>query len=180
MEPLLKVSGLTKTFSRQGQADFTAVKNISFDLFPGECLAIIGESGSGKSLTCMAQLGLAPPSLRVSGSVSGVAEPVSERVERLFRHETVGAALHRIVLIVGKMVYIPVESYGKFPVRIVISEENVGYGCSAFLSRVPCLYDGIASLGFRNQSHGATRIVDKYDFLAHFVQTFQYVALYFG
>ena len=49
MEPILKVSGLTKTFSRQGLADFTAVKNISFDLFPGECLAIIGESGSGKT-----------------------------------------------------------------------------------------------------------------------------------
>ena len=49
MEPILKVSGLTKTFSRQGQADFTAVKNIGFDLFPGECLAIIGESGSGKT-----------------------------------------------------------------------------------------------------------------------------------
>ena len=49
MEPILKVSGLTKTFSRQGQADFTAVQNIGFDLFPGECLAIIGESGSGKT-----------------------------------------------------------------------------------------------------------------------------------
>lgn len=49
MEPILKVSGLTKTFSRQGQADFTAVKNIGFELFPGECLAIIGESGSGKT-----------------------------------------------------------------------------------------------------------------------------------
>ena len=49
MEPILRVSGLTKTFSRQGQADFTAVKNIRFDLFPGECLAIIGESGSGKT-----------------------------------------------------------------------------------------------------------------------------------
>ena len=49
MEPILKVSGLTKTFSRQGQADVTAVKNIGFDLFPGECLAIIGESGSGKT-----------------------------------------------------------------------------------------------------------------------------------
>ena len=49
MEPILKVNGLTKTFSRQGQADFTAVQNIGFDLFPGECLAIIGESGSGKT-----------------------------------------------------------------------------------------------------------------------------------
>ena len=49
MEPILKVENLTKVFSRQGREDFTAVKGISFDLFPGECLAIIGESGSGKT-----------------------------------------------------------------------------------------------------------------------------------
>lgn len=49
MEPILKVENLTKVFSRQGQEDFTAVKGISFDLLPGECLAIIGESGSGKT-----------------------------------------------------------------------------------------------------------------------------------
>ena len=49
MEPILKVENLTKVFSRQGQADFTAVNGISFRLFPGECLAIIGESGSGKT-----------------------------------------------------------------------------------------------------------------------------------
>ena len=49
MEPILKVEHLTKVFSRQGQPDFTAVNGISFRLFPGECLAIIGESGSGKT-----------------------------------------------------------------------------------------------------------------------------------
>lgn len=49
MEPILKVENLTKVFSRQGREDFTAVKGISFDLLPGECLAIIGESGSGKT-----------------------------------------------------------------------------------------------------------------------------------
>ena len=49
MEPILKVENLTKIFSRQGQEDFTAVNGISFELFPGECLAIIGESGSGKT-----------------------------------------------------------------------------------------------------------------------------------
>ena len=49
MEPILKVENLVKTFSRPGQADFTAVNGISFDLLPGECLAIIGESGSGKT-----------------------------------------------------------------------------------------------------------------------------------
>lgn len=47
MEPILKVEALTKTFS--GQREIAAVNRISFELFPGECLAIIGESGSGKT-----------------------------------------------------------------------------------------------------------------------------------
>ena len=49
MEPVLRVQNLTKTFSRTGQSDLTAVNGISFDLLPGECLGIIGESGSGKT-----------------------------------------------------------------------------------------------------------------------------------
>lgn len=49
MEPILRVKHLTKVFTRKGQPDFTAVNHISFDLMPGECLGIIGESGSGKT-----------------------------------------------------------------------------------------------------------------------------------
>lgn len=49
MEPILRVQNLTKTFTRSGQSDLTAVNGISFDLLPGECLGIIGESGSGKT-----------------------------------------------------------------------------------------------------------------------------------
>ncbi|AQZ51183.1 ABC transporter ATP-binding protein [Martelella mediterranea] len=43
-QPILKVSGLTKTYGA-----FTALKNADFELHAGETLAVVGESGSGKS-----------------------------------------------------------------------------------------------------------------------------------
>ena len=49
MEPILTVENLTKVFTRRGLADRTAVDHVSFSLYPGECLGVIGESGSGKS-----------------------------------------------------------------------------------------------------------------------------------
>ena len=49
MEPILEVKNLTKVFKREGQPPLTAVDHVSFSLFPGECLGVIGESGSGKS-----------------------------------------------------------------------------------------------------------------------------------
>ena len=49
MEPILKEAGLTKVFARKGQPDFAAVDHIGFEVQSGQCLGIIGESGSGKS-----------------------------------------------------------------------------------------------------------------------------------
>jgi peptide/nickel transport system permease protein len=45
------------------------VSGMSFDLLPGRTLAIVGESGCGKSVTARALLGLAPPGGRVDGSI---------------------------------------------------------------------------------------------------------------
>jgi len=45
------------------------VSDLSLGIAPGERVGLIGESGSGKSLTAMAAIGLLPPALRVSGSV---------------------------------------------------------------------------------------------------------------
>src|SRR5437870_2076763 len=50
------------------------VSDVSFTLRHGERVGLIGESGSGKSVTALALLGLLPEGLRASGSVrlSGV------------------------------------------------------------------------------------------------------------
>jgi peptide/nickel transport system permease protein len=46
------------------------VSGLSFDLLPGRTLAIVGESGCGKSVTARALLGVAPPGGRVDGSIA--------------------------------------------------------------------------------------------------------------
>ena len=47
--PILQAENLVKTFSRPGQPSFNAVDHVSFRIMPGECLGMIGESGSGKT-----------------------------------------------------------------------------------------------------------------------------------
>ncbi|MBB4930435.1 oligopeptide/dipeptide ABC transporter ATP-binding protein [Lipingzhangella halophila] len=69
--PLLQVTGLTKHFPlrgglRRSTAKVRAVDDISFDVRGGETLALVGESGCGKSTTGRLTLGLLRPT---SGTV---------------------------------------------------------------------------------------------------------------
>ena len=65
-KPALSVRNLTVNLPA-GMERGHAVENISFDLMPGQILCIIGESGSGKSVTANAVMGLLPRLMRVSG-----------------------------------------------------------------------------------------------------------------
>lgn len=61
---LLRVEGLTVAFRRAGGGEKTVVNDISFSLREGEILGIAGESGSGKSMTALAIMGLLPEGAR--------------------------------------------------------------------------------------------------------------------
>ena len=58
-DPILKVNHLSTRFKTDRGA-VTAVDRVSFDLFPGEVLGIVGESGCGKSVTNRSVMRLLP------------------------------------------------------------------------------------------------------------------------
>lgn len=59
MEPLLTVNHLSVRLKKKG---ISLVNDVSFQVNSGQVLGIIGESGSGKSMTCRALMGLLDPS----------------------------------------------------------------------------------------------------------------------
>jgi peptide/nickel transport system ATP-binding protein len=67
-DPILSIKDLRVLFKGQhGLA--SAVEGISFELYPGETLAIVGESGCGKSVTALSVLRLIPsPPGRIEGT----------------------------------------------------------------------------------------------------------------
>jgi peptide/nickel transport system ATP-binding protein len=67
-EPLLQVSDLSVRF-RTEDGTVSAVDQVSFEARAGELLAVVGESGCGKSVMSMALSGLLPSNARVTGSV---------------------------------------------------------------------------------------------------------------
>ena len=105
---LLEVENLVvRLGTARGPAE--AVRGVSFSLGRGETLGLIGESGSGKSMTALALLGLLPANATVSGQIRldgrelvGLAEDElcavrGERIATVFQEPmTALNPLHRV------------------------------------------------------------------------------------
>jgi len=69
-KPLLYVENLTTVFETPRRS-MTAVNNVSFNVKSGETLALVGGSGSGKSITALSVIRLLPDAAKVtSGTVN--------------------------------------------------------------------------------------------------------------
>ncbi|AKN69764.1 ABC transporter [Streptomyces sp. PBH53] len=89
-QPVLAVENLAIGFpGRHRGVDIVA--GVGFEVYPGEVLGLVGESGCGKSLTALTVMGLTPKGARVGGQVRFrqrdlLAEPMRAR-RRLLGHE---------------------------------------------------------------------------------------------
>ncbi len=83
---LLEVRNLTTAFAT-GRGEITAIEEVSFSVEQGEVLGIVGEFGSGKSVTALTIMGLLPrPPARVAaGEVRFAGERLSTMSEQRLR-----------------------------------------------------------------------------------------------
>ena len=87
MPPLLRVQDLeTHYVSFGGSRVVKAVDGVSFTLEEGETLGIVGESGCGKTTTCLSIVGLLPPAARiVGGGIEFQGEDIAHLTPRQMR-----------------------------------------------------------------------------------------------
>ena len=85
--PLLDISDLqTHYFTFRGTRVIKAVDGVSFALDDGETLGLVGESGCGKTTTCLSIVGLLPPAGRiVGGSIEFEGEDLARLSPRAMR-----------------------------------------------------------------------------------------------
>jgi peptide/nickel transport system ATP-binding protein len=88
---LLRVADLSVTFPTDTER-VAAVRGMNFHVDPGEVVALVGESGAGKSASAMAVVGLLPEYAEVSGSI------------RLHGDELIGLSDQRMSAIRGKAI----------------------------------------------------------------------------
>lgn len=86
MKPVLELNQLHVSLHSRKQ-NHELVKGVTFSVMPGECLGILGESGSGKSMSMKAATGILDKNFLVSGSAKFLGEELigknSEELRKL-------------------------------------------------------------------------------------------------
>ena len=98
MNPIIIANSLGKTY-RTGKVEVTALRSVSFDVAPGEFVAIVGPSGSGKS-TLFHVLGGLTQATTGSVTIDGIdLAPLSDAARTRLRKAKIGFVFQRFNLL---------------------------------------------------------------------------------
>ena len=120
-EPILKVKDLGISFSQYTNGlvrrDLNVIRNLDIELYEGEILAVVGSSGSGKSLLAHAILGILPDNACTQGDIIYKGEILDEKRKEKLRGD-------EIVLIPQSVNYLdPLKKVGK-QIQISIKDKD--------------------------------------------------------
>ncbi|MBM6924521.1 ABC transporter ATP-binding protein [Pseudoflavonifractor phocaeensis] len=83
LEPILDVKELSISFTQYGrgtnQVLLPVIRDLSLTIGPGQVVAVVGSSGSGKSLLAHGILGILPYNSHMSGEINFLGQPLTQR-----------------------------------------------------------------------------------------------------
>ncbi|MGC5162291.1 dipeptide ABC transporter ATP-binding protein [Rhodococcus sp. DT1] len=116
-DPILSVSGVSKTFRIGRTSSLEAVRDVSFDVHRGRTLSLVGESGSGKST-------VARIAIRLETATTGTVKLNGRDITALRGREL--RALRRRVQIVHQNPYASLDP--KLRIREIVAEPLDAFG----------------------------------------------------
>lgn len=136
--PILKVKNLNVILKEKNKKT-PLLQNISFSVKPGECLGILGESGSGKSMTTRAIMGLLDKQFEVSGSAYYEGNNLigqSKEALRRIRGKNVGMVLQNPMTCFDPVYRIDYQMRETFNSHMKESNEKIHDRCIDILNKM--------------------------------------------
>lgn len=134
--PLLEVKDFSVAFKQYGkglkQNDIQVITGFTLDVYPGEILAVVGASGSGKSLLAHAILGILPSNAHTSGSIKYKGEELTPSRKEELRGRNISLIPQSVAYLdplmkTGKQIDSPLQSI-KASVASIMKRFQLGEG----------------------------------------------------
>ncbi len=120
--PILEISGLSVSFQMYdntfGRKDLQVISDLHMRVYAGEMLAVVGSSGSGKSLLASAILGILPKNAAVDGVMRYCGQNLTPAPQRRLRGNGIALVPQSVEFLDPLMrVGTQVDGHGKRPVK---------------------------------------------------------------
>src|SRR5205809_491117 len=127
MQPLIEIKNLHVAFETS-RGEVHPVRDVSFSIYPGQTVALVGESGCGKSVTAMSILRLipSPPGRVLGGTITFEGRDLlklSEKEMRSVRGREIAMIFQEPMTSLN-----PVYTIGDQIAEAVVLHQNVGSG----------------------------------------------------